>query len=190
MGRRPHSHQDITAQDIHAFTLERLGKPLTITSKGVRWRKRDYFAPWMVGKGGEKVHLRYMPHHDHHVELYEPTTGQYLGSAVMANQAPPAVRRELDRARRRQADELRRRQKKAEQSRKARYAAVNKGPTRRLDAITQDPAIQQLRDLGGADLSTRTLPGFLPLPAPTDGWAVPRPRTSLTDPDNSDEDNQ
>ncbi|MFF7705585.1 Mu transposase C-terminal domain-containing protein [Streptomyces lydicus] len=153
----------VTAKDIHAFTLERLGKPLIITSKGVRWRKRDYFAPWMVGKVGEKVHLRYMPQHDHNIELYEPTTGQYLGSAVMANQAPPAVRRELDRARRRQADELRRRQKNAEKSRKARYAAVNKGPTQRLDAITEDQAIQQLRDLGGADLSTQALPS---LPAP------------------------
>ncbi|NEA68917.1 Mu transposase C-terminal domain-containing protein [Streptomyces sp. SID12488] len=183
----------VTAKDIHAFTLERLGKPLPITSKGVRWRKRDYFAPWMVGKSGEKVHLRYMPHHDHYVELYEPTTGQHLGSAVMANQAPPAVRRELDRARRRQADELRTRQEKAEKSRKARYAAVNKGPTHRLDAITQDQAIQQLRDLGGPDLSAQALPGFLPLPPPTDGWAVPHPRTSPTDadrPDHSDEGSQ
>ncbi|WP_282704026.1 Mu transposase C-terminal domain-containing protein [Streptomyces sp. CC219B] len=180
----------VTAKDIHPFTLERLGKPLTITSKGVRWRKRDYFAPWMVGKGGEKVHLRYMPHHDHYVELYEPTTGQYLGSAVMANQAPPAVRRELDRARRRQAEELRKRLEDAEKSRKARYAAVNKGPAQRLDAITQDKAIEELRDLGGSDLSAQALPGFLSLPAPTDGWAVPRSRTSPVNPDPSNEEDQ
>ncbi|MEV7068964.1 Mu transposase C-terminal domain-containing protein [Streptomyces collinus] len=177
----------VTANDIHAFTLERSGKPLSITSKGVRWRTRDYFAPWMVGKVGEKVHLRYMPHHDHSVELYGPETGQYLGSAVMANQAPPALRRELDRARRRQADELRRRQKKAEKNRKARYAAVNKGPTQRLDAVTEGQAIQELRDLGGADPRTQALPGFLPLPAPSDGWAVPRPRPDTDDQDEHDE---
>ncbi|MGP3946529.1 Mu transposase C-terminal domain-containing protein [Streptomyces sp. 6N106] len=184
----------VTPSDIHAFTLERVGKPLPITSKGVRWRKRDYFAPWMVGKGGEKVHLRYMPHHDHYVELYEPTTGQYLGPAVMANQAPPALRRELDRARKREADELRNRQKAAEKNRKARYAAINKGPTHRLDAITHDQAVQELRDLGGADHSTQALPGFLSLPAPTDGWAVPESRTNPTDshrpadPDRPDKD--
>ncbi|MGK3109324.1 hypothetical protein [Streptomyces sp. WAC05858] len=80
-----HPHQDCHPGDIHAFTLERAGKPLRITSKGVRWRKRDHLAPWMVGKGGEKANPRYMPHHDHYVELYEPMTGQDLGQAVMAN---------------------------------------------------------------------------------------------------------
>ncbi|GAA0532323.1 hypothetical protein GCM10010390_38220 [Streptomyces mordarskii] len=50
----------------------------------------------------------------------------------------PALRRELDRARNREADELRNRQRAAERSRKARYAAINKGPTYRLDAITHD----------------------------------------------------
>ncbi|MEV7283025.1 Mu transposase C-terminal domain-containing protein [Streptomyces sp. NPDC093252] len=172
----------VTAQDIHTFTLERLGRPLAITNSGVRWRKRDYFAPWMVGKVGEKVHLRYMPHHDHNVELYDPATGQYLGSAVMANQAPPAVRRELDRARRREADRLRRRMEKAEKNRKARYEAVNKGPARRLDAITEDQAVQELRNLGGPDLHSQALPGILPLPQPTDdGWAQPQPRTRPAD---------
>lgn len=155
----------------------------------MRWRKRDYFAAWMVGKGGEKVHLRYMPHHDHYIELYEPTTGQYLGPAVMANQAPPALRRELDRARKREADELRNGQKAVEKNRKARYAAINKGLTQRLDAITHDRAVQELRDLGGADHSAQALPGFLSLPAPTDGWAVPESRTNPTDshrPDDPD----
>ncbi|MFD8456433.1 hypothetical protein ACFV27_23625 [Streptomyces antimycoticus] len=69
-GKREHRpptppHQDRHPGDIHAFTLERAGKPLRITSKGVRWRKRDHLAPWMVGKGGEKANPRYMPHHDH-----------------------------------------------------------------------------------------------------------------------------
>ncbi|MGW2353521.1 Mu transposase C-terminal domain-containing protein [Actinacidiphila glaucinigra] len=181
----------VTAEEIHAFTLERRGKPLTIGNSGVRWRRNDYFAPWMVGRRSEKVHLRYMPHHDHRVELYDPDTGKYLGPAIMANQASPELRRELDRARRREANQLRRLQKKAEQARKARYAAVNQGPAQRLDAITHDQAVKELRDLGGVGLRTEAEPDHLYLPPPSDGWVVPRPRTkptsSTADPDSPDD---
>ncbi|WP_329309623.1 Mu transposase C-terminal domain-containing protein [Streptomyces sp. NBC_01262] len=167
----------ITPRDIHTFTLERLGKPLTINNDGVRWRKRSYVADWMVGRGGEKVHLRYMPHHDYRVELYDPATGTYLGHADCTNQISPATRRALDKARRREADQLRARQQKAERNRTARYAAVSQTTQLlRLDNVTQEQALEELRALGGTSPGPDALPGFLPLPTPTDGWAVPRPR--------------
>ncbi|WP_234377222.1 hypothetical protein [Streptomyces sp. TP-A0356] len=52
----------------------------------------------MTDQAGVQVRIRFMPHHDHRVEVYHATTGRYLGSADLADQATEeqvsAVRRE------------------------------------------------------------------------------------------------
>ncbi|MCC3773034.1 DDE-type integrase/transposase/recombinase, partial [Streptomyces sp. UNOC14_S4] len=158
---------DANPDDLHTYTLERHGKPLTINNSGVRWRNRDYINGWMHGRAGEKVVLRYLPHHDHRVELYTPDTHRHLGSAFMAEQATPAQIRDLKRAQRREADRLRAQLKKAEKNRRIRFAAATEpAPPQPLTAMTETEALDQLRDLGRPfDLSAEALPDFLPLPA-------------------------
>ncbi|WP_246586279.1 Mu transposase C-terminal domain-containing protein [Streptomyces yatensis] len=165
---------DVPAEDLHTLTLERAGKPLTINNSGVRWRKRDYIAEWMHGHAGEKVHLRHLLHHDHRVELYEPGTLRHLGPAFLTDQVTPAQRRALDRARRSEADRLRNALKKAERNRNARYEAVTEArPPRRLDALTQDEATEQLRELNATSQAFEPLPDFIPLPEPSDDLTMP-----------------
>lgn len=181
-GKTPHQawHDDptpvytATPEDLHTYTLERPGKPLTINNSGVRWRKRNYIADWMHGLAGEKVHVRYLHHHEHRIELYDPETGHYLGPATLTSQVTPTQRRALDNARRRHAAHLRKELNKAERNRNARYAAATRpSPPQRLDALTEDEATQQLRDLGTPPPQPPQAPAYLPLPQLSDEWALP-----------------
>ncbi|MFE5844284.1 Mu transposase C-terminal domain-containing protein [Streptomyces niveus] len=176
----------ISADDLHTYTLERHGTPLTINNSGVRWRKKNYIADWMHGLAGEKVTLRYLPEHDRRIELYDPRTHRHLGPAFMANQATPEQTRALTRARRREADRLRAQLKKAEMNRRVRYAAATQpAPPQPLDALPEEQALEHLRDLDGFDLTTQALPGHIPLPAPADEWTRPHtnPPTHTPAPD-------
>ncbi|MFC9200901.1 Mu transposase C-terminal domain-containing protein [[Kitasatospora] papulosa] len=169
----------VTAQDLHTYTLERHGKPLTINNGGVRWRKRNYIADWMHGRVGEKVHLRYLPHHDHRIELYDPQSGRHLGAAIMAGQATPEQTLSLKQARRREADHLRAQLKKAEKNRNTRYAAATRpGPLVPLDAMPEEEALEHLRALDGFNPAAEALPDLIQLPEPD--VALTRPLTPDT----------
>ncbi|WEH12312.1 Mu transposase C-terminal domain-containing protein [Streptomyces sp. VNUA24] len=164
----------VTAEDLHTYTLERHGKPLTINNGGVRWHKRNYIADWMHGRVGEKVDLRYLPHHDHRVELYDPQTGRHLGAAVMAGQATREQTLILKRARRREADRLRAQLKKAEKNRNTRYAAATRpAPPAPLDVMPEEEAIEHLRALDGFDPASEALPDLIQLPEPDAEWTLP-----------------
>ncbi|MGJ3558108.1 Mu transposase C-terminal domain-containing protein [Streptomyces sp. INA 01156] len=164
----------VTAEDLHTYTLERHGKPLTINNGGVRWRKRNYIADWMHGRVGEKVHLRYLPHHDHRVELYDPPTGRHLGAAVMAQQATREQALSLKQARRREADRLRAQLKKAEKNRNERFAAATRpAPPVPLDVMPEEEALEHLRALDGFDPAAEALPDLIQLPEPDAEWTLP-----------------
>ncbi|MEV0781009.1 Mu transposase C-terminal domain-containing protein [Streptomyces sp. NPDC050428] len=171
--------ETIAPDDLHTYTLERHGAPLTINNSGVRWRKKNYIADWMHGLAREKVTLRYLPEHDRRIELYDPRTHRHLGPAFMANQATPEQTRALTRARRCEADRLRAQLKKAEKNRRVRYAAATEpAPPQPLDALPEEQALEHLRDLDGFDLTAQALPGHIPLPAPADEWTRPEPPNS------------
>jgi putative transposase len=162
------------------FTLERAGRPLTITTKGVQWKRRHYIAEWMVGRVGSQVTLRYMPHHESQVEIYQGTT--FLGTAYLTDQATPAQLRALDNAKKREAAALRADLKKAERLRKARYAPATQpsAPTR-ITPLTSEQAASQLQDLDQASqpatLRAQSLPDLLPRPTPSATWTLPTPPT-------------
>jgi putative transposase len=133
----------------------------------------------MHGRAGEKVNLRYMPHHSYRVELYDPETGQYLGPGFSTDELTTAQQRALDRTRRRRAGELKADLKKVEKQRAARYAATRSGLTRRLEAFTAQQAAEELSAHGTARPTTsepQLEAGGLVLPEPSDGWVVPGPR--------------
>ncbi|MFG3041907.1 Mu transposase C-terminal domain-containing protein [Streptomyces sp. NPDC048330] len=78
--------RDVPATDLWTFTLEDAGTR-TLTTRGIRFRKRDYVGPWMNDQTGIQVRIRFMPHHDHRIEVYHADTGRYLGPADLADQA-------------------------------------------------------------------------------------------------------
>ncbi|MEU5547133.1 hypothetical protein AB0G85_32910 [Streptomyces sioyaensis] len=56
--------RDVSAADLWRFTLEDSGTR-TLTTRGDRFKRRDYVGPWMSGQAGIQVWVRFMPHHDH-----------------------------------------------------------------------------------------------------------------------------
>ncbi|MEU9057207.1 Mu transposase C-terminal domain-containing protein [Streptomyces sp. NPDC048384] len=60
-----------------------------LSTKGIRFRNRDYMAAWMTGLAGERVWVRFMPHHDRRTEVFDAATGRYLGPAEVADRAGP-----------------------------------------------------------------------------------------------------
>lgn len=182
-GRTPQAawEEDLTPVEdaepgaLHMFTLEDDGRVRTLTGKGVRWRNRHYVDAWMTGQAGRKVRLRYMPHHEHEIEVYDAATGRHLGSAYLSNRASPEQIREMKRARAREADRLKRLLAAAEKDRATRYAAATRGtPAEVLGTVTELEAEAHLRAVAAADLTEVALPGYLPLPTQLPAsWTAP-----------------
>ena len=74
----------------------------------------------MTGQAGIQVRVRFMPHHDHRIEVYHAATGRYLGSADLADQATDE---QVSAVRRARAARARRLKKDLEASQRERYAA-------------------------------------------------------------------
>ncbi|MFJ2629948.1 Mu transposase C-terminal domain-containing protein [Streptomyces sp. NPDC087532] len=158
--------EDAEPGALHMFTLEDDGRVRTLSGRGVRWRNRHYVAAWMTGHTGARVRLRYMPHHDHEIEVYDAATWRHLGTAYLSNRASPQQIRELGRARAREADRLKRLLSAAEKDRTTRFAAATRGtPAEVLGTVTDVEAEAGLRALGATDLGQAALPGYLPPPA-------------------------
>jgi putative transposase len=73
----------VAAHTIAVFALEGNGKDRTIGERGISWRGRRYTSQWMQSRRGTKVRLRFMPNHDHEIEVFHAGTGTYLGQAVL-----------------------------------------------------------------------------------------------------------
>ncbi|WP_052434695.1 Mu transposase C-terminal domain-containing protein [Streptacidiphilus melanogenes] len=163
--------REIPARDVWTLTLEDAGMR-KITTGGVRFRNRSYVAAWMTGHAGAQVRVRYMPHHDHEIELFDPVSGRHLGSAHLADQATPDQISAVRTARQARSRQLR---KDLEASRdRERYAAATvPGPPRTLTALTAAEAEGELAAADRTDLAALALPDLLPLAAPPPGLPVP-----------------
>ncbi|MDX3343749.1 DDE-type integrase/transposase/recombinase [Streptomyces sp. ME02-6979.5a] len=182
--------EDAEPGALHMFTLEDDGRVRTLGNKGVRWRSRHYVDAWMTGQAGRKVRLRYMPHHEHEIEVYDATSGRHLGSAYLSNRASAEQIREMKRARAREADRLKRLLAAAEKDRATRYAAATRGtPAEVLGTVTELQAEAHLRAVAAADLTEVALPGYLPLPArlPASWTAPDTARPAASCPEDDDE---
>lgn len=169
--RDPTPLREVPPQDLWTFTLEDAGTR-KLTTRGVRFKNRDYMAAWMTGNAGITVRVRYMPHHDHEVEVFDAVTGRHLGPAHLADQATEeqvkAVRRARQARTRRLAKDL---QDSQEQERYA--ASAQPEAPRRLGALTAAQADHELARSDLTDLSALALPDLLPLTAPPPGLPVP-----------------
>ncbi|MEU0663699.1 transposase family protein [Streptomyces lavendulocolor] len=171
--------RDVPAADLWTFTLEDAGTR-TLTTRGIRFRKRDYAGPWMTGQVGIQVRIRFMPHHDHRIEVYHATTGRYLGPADLADQA---TEEQVSAVRKTRAARARRLRKDLEASQRERYAAATRaGPPRRLGALTGAQADAELAQSADADLSQLALPDVVPLAAPPADWRTPASLAALITP--------
>ncbi|WP_374113004.1 Mu transposase C-terminal domain-containing protein [Streptomyces sp. WAC 00631] len=171
--------RDVAAADLWTFTLEDAGTR-TLTTRGIRFRKRDYVGPWMTGQAGIQVRIRFMPHHDHRIEVYHAATGRYLGPADLADQA---TEEQVSAVRKARAARARRLKKDLQASQRERYAAVNQ-PTapQRLGALTSAQAEAELAQASDTGLSDLALPDLIPPATPPAGWRTPASLAALTTP--------
>ncbi|MEU8984282.1 transposase family protein [Streptomyces sp. NPDC048309] len=171
--------RDVPASDLWTFTLEDAGTR-TLTTRGIRFKRRDYVGAWMTGRAGIQVRIRFMPHHDHRVEVYDAAIGRYLGPADLADQATDE---QISAVRRARAARSRRLRKDLEASRRERYAAVNQpAAPQRLGALTTAQAEAELAQSAGTDLSDLALQDLVPPAAPPAGWRTPASLAALTTP--------
>ncbi|MFE6692037.1 Mu transposase C-terminal domain-containing protein [Streptomyces sp. NPDC057743] len=162
--------RDVPATDLWTFTLEDAGTR-TLTTRGVRFKRRDYVGPWMTGQTGIQVRIRFMPHHDHRIEVYHAATGRYLGPADLADQATDE---QISAVRKARAARARRLKKDLEASRRERYAAVTQAEApQRLGALTTAQAGTELVQATDTDLSDLALPDLIPPAAPPADWRTP-----------------
>ncbi|MFE5098073.1 Mu transposase C-terminal domain-containing protein [Streptomyces sp. NPDC056638] len=171
--------REVSAEDLWTFTLEDAGV-YALGTRGVRFRKRDYVGPWMTGRGGIQVRVRFMPHHDHRIEVFHATTGRYLGPADLADRA---TQEQISAVRQTRATRSRRLKKDLEASQRERYAAVTQPEEpQRLGALTTAQAEAELAQATDTDLSQLSLPDLIPPAVPPAGWRTPASLAALTTP--------
>ncbi|MFD5073073.1 Mu transposase C-terminal domain-containing protein [Streptomyces sp. NPDC058369] len=164
---------DIPEAALWGLMLEDDRRERKLSSHGVRWRGRDYIGAWMTGQAGRRVRIRHMPHHDHEIEVCDPT-GRHLGTAHLADAATPEQLDELRRTRTARARRLREETKKAEALRRQRFApATTPTPAQRLGAVTAAQADQELAAASDSDMASLALPDLIPHPPPPDDWNTP-----------------
>ncbi|MFF5483461.1 Mu transposase C-terminal domain-containing protein [Streptomyces sp. NPDC012935] len=164
---------DIAAADLWAFTLEDEGRPRKLTSHGVSWRGRTYTAAWMAGQAGRQVRVRYMPHHDHEIEVCD-ARGRHLGPAHLADAATPEQLQALREARAERARRLRADAKAAERVRRQSFAPTTSAePAQRLGAVTAAQAERELAAADYTDVARLALPDLIPPAPPPAHWRTP-----------------
>jgi putative transposase len=140
----------------------------------------------MTGKTGIRVQVRYMPHHDHRIEVFDPVTGRYLGPADLADQA---TAEQISAVRKVRAARTRRLRKDLEASQRERYAAATEpAPPRRLGALSAAEADRELGEATESDLSKLALPDLIPPAPPPTHWRTPpalAAGTALPPPDSA-----
>ncbi len=169
----PSPFSNISEAALWALMLEDDGRVRKLTSHGVRWRGRDYVGAWMAGRVGRSIRIRYMPHRDHEIEVFDPA-GQHLGSAHLADAAKPEQLDALRRTRTARARRLREEAKKAQALRRQRFApATVPTPAQRLGAVTAAEAVSGLQAAAHSDMATLALPGLIPPAPPPEDWNTP-----------------
>ncbi|MCP3771318.1 DDE-type integrase/transposase/recombinase [Streptomyces sp. MAR25Y5] len=169
--------EDVPEEQLAFFALEDDGRVRKISTSGVRWRRRFYIAPWMVGHVGTRVRLRYLPHYDGQIEVFSTEQpGRHLGTAYLAEEATLEQRRALASVREQKARALKADLKAAEKLRRTRYTATSTPDAPRpRHVVTGQQARVEIARAKATDLAARALPDLIPPRDPPAGWARPRP---------------
>ncbi|MEU2835060.1 Mu transposase C-terminal domain-containing protein [Streptomyces lavendulae] len=170
----------MSGEELWTFTLEDDGRSRVISTRGVRFRNRDYVGPWMSGHAGLRVRVRFMPHHDHRVEVFAADTGRYLGPADLSGQADVEQIAAVRSVRAARARALR---KDLTAAQRERYAAVTRAEQpKRLGSVTEVEAGLELAEAERGDLAELALPDLIPPAAPPSHWRTPPSLAARTRP--------
>ncbi|MGP3634498.1 Mu transposase C-terminal domain-containing protein [Streptomyces sp. 24-1644] len=168
--------EDVDRALLRRFTLADDGRVRTLTASGVRWAGRYYVGQWMHGgaDAGTKVRIRYVPHHDHEIEVFGAADDTYLGLAHLADEATAEQRK----AHRRRKDAEKRRLTRAlaaaSRHTRTRYAAVTEAKQpKRLGALTAAEADRDLAAARISDAAQWALPDLIEPAPPPDHWRTP-----------------
>ncbi|MFF5344106.1 Mu transposase C-terminal domain-containing protein [Streptomyces althioticus] len=172
--------EDVLEEQLAFFALEDDGRVRKISTSGVRWRRRFYIAPWMVGHVGTRVRLRYLPHYDGQIEVFSAEhPDRHLGTAHLAEEATLEQRRELSAVREKKARALKADLKAAEKLRRTRYTATTTPDVPRpRRTITKQQAQAEIVCAKATALAARALPDLIPPRDPPAGWTRPRPASA------------
>ena len=164
---------DAPPEQLAHFSLESDGRERIITSHGLRWHRRDYIADWMVGRTGDRVTIRHLPHHDDVIEVFG-TDGKHLGSACLAEAATTEQIRALKAARAASARRLRADLKAAEKLRRERFKAQTvAGPAERRRTPARSEAAGELANGTRRDRRQLARPGLVPHGPAPEHWVRP-----------------
>ncbi|MET9701150.1 Mu transposase C-terminal domain-containing protein [Streptomyces sp. NPDC006529] len=178
---------DVSKEALIGFGLEGDGRIRLISTSGVRFRRRDYIADWMVGCAGDPVTVRRLPHHDEEIELFEPVSGRHLGRAFLADAADLEQFTAVRSARTSAARQLRADLKAAEKLRRKRFEAVTTAKVpKQLNTLTAEEAEAELRAADQRGLRELARPDYIPHAPVPDTWARPIPPTPRTPPPGKD----
>jgi putative transposase len=148
----------------------------TIVKDGIHFHGLIFVAPELNARVGERVAIRYTPHDDRRIEIFEGE--QWLATALPQNALSPEDRDRVLEQRRADAQEQGRRQRRASRQARVRLAAMTKpGP---VETTTVIPGERDLSASEGADdlaLRRQARTGLLDLtavvPGPAPGTARP-----------------
>jgi putative transposase len=168
--------EDVDRELLHRYTLADDGRTRTLTASGVRFNKRYYVGEWMHGEAevGCKVRVRFIPHHDHEIEVFDAASGTYLGPAHLADAATPEQRRAHRRCNAAEKRRLAKALAAASRHTRDKYAAVTEAKApRRLGALSEVEAERAAERERLSDAADLALPDLIPPAAPPDHWATP-----------------
>ncbi|WP_443058246.1 transposase [Streptomyces sp. NBC_00820] len=168
--------EDVDRELLRRYTLADDGRLRTLTASGVRWAGRYYVGEWMHGGAevGTKVRIRFIPHHDHEIEVFDASSNRYLGPAHPSDEATPAQRRAHRRSKDAEKRRLARALAAASEHTNNRYAAVTEAEVpKQLGTLSAAEAERQLARAHLNDAAELALPDLIPPAAPPEDWATP-----------------
>jgi putative transposase len=178
-----------SAAELRAFMLESDHRPRKITSHGVEFAGRYYMPENGVGRIGVEVRVRWMPHHNHEIDLYTVRGDRYLGRAFLSDEATEELRAKVLADRDEHSAALRRALKRSGDRRRERYLPSTEPelPVRAM-RMTEREALEELAGSSGRTpaVPRRRAEPYTPLTPLPAGWA--RPGQAATDSNPPSED--
>lgn len=167
--------EDVPEADLVLYTLEDDGRTRKITTKGVSFRGRAYVADWMTGRVGDLVRVRWMPHHERDIEVFDAGSGAHLGGAYLSDQATREEIAAMLRARATQERRTKADLRKVAKDQRVRYAATTTAsPPQAITAVSSAKARAAIADGTDEDLARLARFDLLAPSPPPPGWVLPR----------------
>ncbi|MEV5880903.1 transposase [Streptomyces sp. NPDC052101] len=161
-------------EELRAFMLESDNRVHKITSHGVEFNNRYYMPEKGVGRIGLELRLRWMPHHDHEIDLYTFRGNRYLGRAFLSNEVSEEMREKVLNDRDEHSAVLRQALKRSAERRRERHLPSTQPelPVRAI-RMTEQEARAELEGAAPPAPPRRRAEPYSPLTPLPAGWVRP-----------------